>query len=317
VRRTIALGAILALLLAAFAGPNPTTAFDAPGLRPGDSWTYRTNTSLAAGFFLEGTATLAVMARETRIVEGVTLDVYRMSLNGLGTAAGTFTTDFGSTPATGSWILTGEDLFETRGLKVVTSVIDLEVNGTLHTEPAPLTFRLSVQNTTTLRLLENTWQFPFNVGDSGTMTARSNFSEDFRLFYGFPTTPIHSEGVGWRNVTYEAEGQVTVDTPPGRFETVRVRHTHEDGTYILSYFSPAAGNDAKSETYNESAQLGSAELVSYRYQALEAPRFLGLSSTDWATALAVVAATTAVALLWIRHRRRRGFTPPLEPPPTS
>jgi len=311
VRPGVACGIGLVLFVAALTEALPAAGYEPPGLRPGDFWTYRTNTSLASGFFLEGTATLRVLARETRTVEGVSVDVYRLSLNGLGTANGRFDTDFGSTPASGSWILTGEELIESRGLKIVSSVLDLETNGTLHTEPVSLAFQLSVQNTTTVRFVDDTWRFPFQVGDSGAADARLNFSEDFRLFYGLPTTPFHSEGLAWQNVTYVAEAEVSVEAPAGSFDTVRIRRTYEDGTYVLSFHAPAAGNDARSETHNESGALASAELIAYRYQALEPSRFLGLTVGDWTIAgVAALAAVGSGAFWWDRRRRRRRSGPP-------
>lgn len=308
-------GLLIGLAIAAFglAVPSPIAAYDAPDLRAGDAWTYRTNTSLATGFFLHGSVTLTVSAREDRTVEGVRLDVYRMSLNGLGTAVGTVTTDFGSTPARGSWVLTGEQLVETRGLRSVSSVLDLEANGTLETNPVPLTFQLSVQNTTTLEVLEESWAFPVEVGHSGSMTARLNFTEDFRLYYGLPASPTRSQGLGWQNVSYEAESIVNVDTPAGRFETLRIRRSQEDGTYTLSFFAPVAGNDVKSETYDESGPIGSAELISYRYQASEPPRLLGLTASDWALVAAVGAVTAGVTFVW-KWRGRRGRVQPGSPP---
>lgn len=310
-RPGVACGIGLVLFVAVLTQAPPAAGYEAPGLRPGDFWTYRTNTSLASGFFLEGTATLRVLARETRTVEGVSVDVYRLSLNGLGTANGRFDTDFGSTPASGSWILTGEELIESRGLKSVSSVLDLETNGTLHTEPVSLAFQLSVQNTTTIRFVDDTWRFPFQVGDFGAANARLNFSEDFRLFYGLPTTPVHSEGLAWQNVTYVAEAGVSVEAPAGSFDTVRIRRTYEDGSYVLSFHAPAAGNNARSETHNESGSLASAELIAYRYQALEPSRFLGLTIGDWTiAAVAAVAAVGSGAFWWDRRRRRRRSGPP-------
>src|SRR3990172_5111306 len=271
VRPGVACGIGLVLFVAALTEALPAAGYEPPGLRPGDFWTYRTNTSLASGFFLEGTATLRVLARETRTVEGVSVDVYRLSLNGLGTT-----------------------------------------NGTLHTEPVSLAFQLSVQNTTTVRFVDDTWRFPFQVGDSGAADARLNFSEDFRLFYGLPTTPFHSEGLAWQNVTYVAEAEVSVEAPAGSFDTVRIRRTYEDGTYVLSFHAPAAGNDARSETHNGSGALASAELIAYRYQALEPSRFLGLTVGDWTIAgVAALAAVGSGAFLWdLRRRRRRSGPPP-------
>src|SRR3972149_2461346 len=101
VRPGVACGIGLVLFVAALTEALPAAGYEPPGLRPGDFWTYRRTTSLASGFCLEGTATLRVLARETRTVEGVSVDVYRLSLNGLGTANGRVGTGLGSPPARG------------------------------------------------------------------------------------------------------------------------------------------------------------------------------------------------------------------------
>src|SRR3990170_2024097 len=76
VRPGVACGIGLVLFVAALTEALPAAGYEPPGLRPGDFWTYRTNTSLASGFFLEGTATLRVLARATQTGEGVSVDAY-------------------------------------------------------------------------------------------------------------------------------------------------------------------------------------------------------------------------------------------------
>src|SRR5439155_706620 len=80
--------------------------------------------------------------------EGRTYHAYVMSVSGGGSATGTFATQFGSTRASGEWTVSGREILDAHGLEILSSVIDLEANGTLHTNPIPLPFALSVQNTT-------------------------------------------------------------------------------------------------------------------------------------------------------------------------
>jgi len=268
-------------------------------------WTYRTNTSLAAGLSLGGRVTLTVTAHGASEVEGRMYDAYVMSVSGSGTAAGTFATQFGSTQASGDWTVTGREVIDARGLKILSTVLDLEANGTLHTNPIPLPFALSVQNTTTYRLDADLWQFPLTVGMTSVVTSRMNFSEDFRLvYYGFSQPPTHLAGLAWWNMTYGIEAAVGIDTPAGHLEAYPIRETYADGSATVSYYAPVAGNHARTEAHNRTSPVGTADLVSYRYQALEPPTFLGMTSDRWAIVALVIGAVGIVFVWWYRRRKR-------------
>jgi len=318
VRGIGALGVLAVLLLPVAVASNGALTLEGPQLVPGDSWTYRTNTSLESGLSLEGRVTLTVKGRTPTVVEGTRYDAYEMSVSGAGTAAGIVGTQLGSTAASGSWILTGRELLEARGLKVVSRVLDLEANGTLQTQPAPLSFVLRVQNTTSSRFQGDAWHFPLRVGDSSVVSSQMNFSEDFSLYIGLPTTPFHSVGLAWWNVTYALQHPVGIQTPAGGFETYPIRETYPDGSYTIFFFAPAAGNHARTETHNGTSEVSRSELVGYRYQLLEPARFLGLTPLEGAIAAISVGVVTASVILWWRRKRRRTAPPePTAPPPES
>jgi len=90
--RTIGFLAIAALLILPTAAPSSPAVVNGPVLTPGDTWTYRTNTSLATGLSLDGHVTLTVTAHGATEVEGRTYDGYVMSVSGSGSATGTFAT---------------------------------------------------------------------------------------------------------------------------------------------------------------------------------------------------------------------------------
>jgi hypothetical protein len=285
-----------------------------PRFTVGDFWTYHTNTSLAPGFYLDGELTLEVTAQGPVTIEGASYDAVRMWVTGSGAAAGTFSTHLGATPASGSWLLTGEETLESAGLKVVSSVLDLEMNGTFRTPSVAIPFLLSVQNTTNFRFFGDAWRFPAPIGNTSVVAGQMNFSEDFRLFYGFESR-THTSGRVWWNVTYALETAITVDPPAGPFDAYRIRETAPDESYGLFYYAPATGNDARTETYNGTSRVATNELVSYRYQALEPNRFLGLTLNQWGL-VGIVAAVgaSAAAAGWIRIRRR-SRRPESGPPP--
>jgi len=313
--RTSGFLAIVAVLIlptaATSAGP---AVVNGPLLAPGDTWTYRTNTSLATGLTLDGRVTLTVIARGSSAVEDRMYDSYVMSVSGSGNAAGTFVTRFGSTEASGEWTVTGREFVDARGLKILSSVLDLEANGTLHTNPIPLPFALSVQNTTSYRLEGDLWQFPLTVGTTAVQSSRMNFSQDFRLiYYGASPTPTHSVGLAWWNVTYDIGAGLGLDTPAGRFETYPIRETYPDGSFTVSFFAPVAGNHARTEAHNRTSSVGTADLVSYRYQALEPPTFLGLTTDRWAI-VAITIGAVGIAFVWWYRRRKRPVSMTVPPP---
>jgi hypothetical protein len=296
------------------AAADPLTV-EGPRLVRGDYWTYRTNTSLASGLTLEGRVTLTVTDRSTIAVEGTPYDVYNLSLSGGGTAAGTFVTQLGSTKATGSWVLTGWDLAEVGGLKRLWTVLDLEANGTLDWNPVPVPFALRVQNTTRYQLAANTWAFPLRVGNSTVIEARLNFTEDVDLVLPFSTNPTHTIGLAWWNVTYSVGSPVRIDTSVGAFDTFPIDETYSDGTSTRFFFAPVAGNYVRTETRNETSELSTTDLVAYRYQALEPPRFLGLTLDQWAIAVAVIGGVATGFVWWWRKRRRPRTDEAVVPPP--
>ncbi len=306
---------LAAILVAASAAEAATSvSVNAPSLTVGDMWTYRTNTSLTRGLGLEGRVTLTVIGRGTIAVEGHTFDAYTFSVAGSGTASGTFATRFGSTKASGDWRIAGQEVVDVRGLKILSTVLDLEANGTLHTNPIPLPFLLSVQNTTSYRLDVGPWQFPLAVGAAAVVSSRMNFTEDFHLVYsGFSPPPTHSAGIVWWNVTYGLDAAVGVDPPAGHFDAYPIRETYPDGSVTVSFFAPTAGNHARTEAHNRTSTVGTADLVSYRYQALEPPTFLGLTSDRWAF-VAIVIGIVGILLIWWTRRKRKPSTPPEAPP---
>jgi len=314
--RSIGFLAIAALFILPTAAPSGPAVVNGPLLAPGDTWTYRTNTSLATGLALDGHVTLTVTAHGGTEVEGRTYDAYVMSVSGSGTATGTFATRFGSTQASGGWTLSGREILDAHGLKILSSVIDLEANGTLHTNAIPLAFLLSVQNSTSYRLEGDPWQFPLTVGTTASLSSRMNFSEDFRLvYYGASLTPTHVAGLTWSNMTYDIQAAVGIDTPAGRFEAYPIRETFADGSFTVSFFAPVAGNHARTEAHNGTSTVGTADLISYRYQALEPPTFLGLTTDRWAFA-AIGFVAVGIALVWWYRRRKRPAALP-GPPPTG
>ena len=307
-------GIVAALVLALVVLVPGAAAVDGPTILPGDAWTYATNMTMGEGFYLRGQVTTQALARESRTVEGIAVDVVRMALDGQGEARGTFDTGVGRVRVTGTWRLTGEEWLEADGLKVVRSLVDVRANGTVHTDPFPQAFLFTLTNTTTFRILEDMWRFPLDVGDEGVLVAVMNATEDSRLQWGGVSDPAHSEGVGNVTIAYVAEALERVNVPAGPFDALRIRQSREDGSYEILHYAPRAGNAVRTEARNGTgASLGSADLVAYRYQVLEPRGFLGLDELTWALLILGVAAAAAVVFSVLRRRSMRA--PPAGPPP--
>lgn len=300
--------ALTACLFLAAAGPSSAQRADPPSIRPGDFWTYRTNTSLSEGFSLAGTATFTVNARETLNVSGAERDAFRVLVQGDGTIRGEIPTGFGPIPVSGTWDLVGEEILEAAGLKVVSSFINLLALGV--TEPFDQPFMLRVRNSTTLAISEDAWRFPVGVGDTGHVTASFDTWENVSFAFGFLNEASNVTGVGLRTLSYRLEASAMVDAPAGRFEAYRINETWPDGRHSLLFFAPAAGNNARTESYNETGtRVATTELASYRYQALEPPTFLGLTLVQWGVVILPVATAGIASAGWMRSRRRRRAPP--------
>lgn len=307
--------ALVAFLVVASMAQASVPTLERPAWTVGDSWTYESNTTIIPGLNLTGSVTATVRGRVPLASGGSSAEGYDVLLAGTGSASGAVTTSNGTYPVSGVWILTSEEWFEPVGLQLVYDVFDLEVNGT-----ANLVFPFSarVQNTTTYQVLATNWQYPLVAGSSGSMSVGFNFTQDT---YSSLYPNIHQVGVGTWNVTLAIGSPVDVPTPAGTLQAFPVTETWPDGRVDRSFASPAAGNDARTESYTPDGNLTAVStLTAYRYQALETPTFLGLTTLAW-TAIAVVAAAVVGGLVMVRRRRRKkkGAVPPetVEPELTS
>ncbi len=181
VRPRFASALALAALLAV-AGASSAESVGRPGLTPGDSWSYRTNSTLPAGFVLQGQ--FASTVRATTSTGNVSLEIA-----GRGTATGRLRPPAGDGLVAGEWTLTGEDSLEPRGLKIVGSLLDLTVNGTYQ---GIVPFRFHLVNTSAFDILQDTWRFPWSPGARGNVSMHLTYSQDAFLDSGPASTTTHS-----------------------------------------------------------------------------------------------------------------------------
>ncbi len=293
------------LVALALVGPMATAAggsLDRPSWTPGDSWSYRTNSTILPGLWLTGTATSTLTGTEPTAAGGGTVDAYRVVLSGAGIASGAITNSTGTVTISGRWTATGEERFEPTNLHPVYNLLDLFVNGT-YTYGIPLPFTLRIQNTTLFHILSDEWGYPMFVGMSGNVTEEANFTQDF---YSPMAGHYRQNGTTQEVVGFSLSEAVPVDTPAGTFESYPLRVDSPDGTWERLFLSPMVGNEVRTETYDSGGNLTAVTtLVSYRYQALETPTFLGLTGVQWIVLASLLVAATAVAVLLVRRRKRK------------
>ena len=283
---------------------------DRPAWTAGDFWTYRTNTTLTPGLNLTGTATSTVAGIQATAVDGSTVEAFRVVLSGSGTAAGTVSTSSGNVSVQGTWILTGEERFEPTDLHPVYSLLDLSVNGT-YLSVVP--FSIRVQNTTTFQILADGWAYPLPVGGNGSLKVGYDFVQDV---YGIGGTTFHQNGTGQWALEFSLGPPTSVATPAGTFTAYPELETWPDGSSERAWYAPQVGNDVRTETFDAGGNRTSeTSLVAYRYQALEAPTFLGLTATEWVVVGAGVVVVVAAAWLIRRSRKKKTSLPPGGKPP--
>jgi hypothetical protein len=316
---------LAAVLVAAFLAVVPATAraslgtsMEAPPWTPGDFWTYRFNTTFEHTVFLNGTVRAEVLALRNVTVRGVAQDAYIVDTTGSGTLDGAF--GFGPLriPARGSWNLTGEETFAAASRVVLRSLLDITGAGRIDLLNAP--FTLHWINTTESRVVRDSWTYPVPLGFRGEVRLNTSWAEDVFVRIDQNDTTMNRTGLSESGPAVslaDRTGDVTV--PAGPFEVFMVNETWPDGSRERHDYAPAAGNDARTASYNASGgEVARTELLAYRYRASEP------GGTFPALAVAAVGAAAAVLVVvaaWVLRRRRareERYTPPsLRDPPAT
>ena len=251
-------------------------------------------------------------------VRGLAQDVFTVDTGGTGTLEGIFPTPLGNVPAKGTWNLTGEQLFATGSRKIVKTLIDISAAGQVGVLNLP--FNLLWTNSTSSRVVRDEWRYPVPVGTFGNVTLNASMAEHVFLQFG-TNPPLNTSTVADTEVTVlvSLASRSNTSVPAGTFETFVMRETWPDGASERFDYAPAAGNNARTQTFNSTgAEVTRTELISYRYRAGESPDPFAMILIGAVVAIAV---TVALTVLWISRRRRRRdreYTPPsLRDPPTS
>ena len=303
------------LMIAGGARAPLPTSMEAPMWSVGDFWEYRFNSTFQDTVFLNGTVRAEISEVANRTVRSIPQDVFVVPTVGSGRLEGVLT----SLPVSGSWNLTGEQLFSVASRKIVKSLIDITANGQVMILNVP--FNLLWLNSTSSRVVRDDWTYPVPVGFTGSVILNSSITEDVFLQLD-ANLPFNRTTTLETNLSFTASLPSTseVTVPRGTFETYTIREGWPDGSAEQFDFAPQVGNNARTRTFNSSGgEVSRTELVSFRYRAGASPQDPLL--TYLAIAGVAIGVPAAILLAWLLARRRRReleYTPPsLREPPTS
>ncbi len=295
---------VLALLVLSALAATGRGAADAPRWTVGDFWKYDVDTTVEAGLVLNGTVTATVVHLGPKTVKGVPVTVFETILAGGGSVRGSAN----GPRVAGTWSYAGEQWVDAAGFKVVRSVSQIDANGTA----TPFDFSFQVQNTTENEVRSDTWHYPVDVGTTGTFVTNTTSSERIRVRFGVVTDEMTATATYERTLLLNVTSAPEVRVAAGSFASFDVRVGWPSGEVDHWFYAPAVGNNARTETYNETgAKIAESSLRSFRYQAAEAsPSVLGLPPLIAYVVSGGAVAGAALAILVVRQRRRVRDVPP-------
>jgi len=288
-----AVGLLLIAALAFTAAPA-RAAVDRPAWAAGDFWVYAYSSALT-GTAITGTLRMDVTGSESVMVNGSSYPTYHV--------AATLTIPFGSLTLT----LPADIWYSSSTLAIVKIVAT--VNLTFGTVSANSHIAISGNPPQII-------QWPLTAGaswDSSTVVWAVTTNSTGAVSYTSAPLTTH----------FEVQTDASITVPAGTFTTSPVKETTTGSTsFVINYWSPQAGNSARTESHNSSGQsAGSYNLTSYRYQggSFFTTVFVGLPVWIWLILLVLVVAGVVGTVL-VRRRRPRvgtpppGWAPPQQPP---
>ena len=319
------LAIVLAILLLFSGGVRAPLGpvMDAPAWSIGDFWEYSFNTTFEGTVSLDGRARADVLSVRNVTVAGVSQDVYVIDTLGTGILEGVFASESGTIPAQGAWNLTGEQFITVASRKIVKTLIDIRASGEAQVPlfgTAGFTFQW--WNSTTYRVEADAWTYPVPLGRSATVTLNSSWTTGANFTLASLLTLRDSDtGAATYDLILELITTASVAVPAGTFEVYVIAETGSDGSREEFYYAPAAGNNARTVSFNGNGEeVSRTELLAFRYQAAGPKPDLVLLGGLVVGGIGVAAVLGIVGVRALRRRKAREqeLTPPsLREPPTS
>lgn len=285
-------------ILSGSAGPS-LAQIALPSYEEGNSWVYSASMTHSPGFVLDGTLDMEITGTETVYVESTPYSTLRNEIVGNGTFIGVYE----GFNASGNWTMVRLEYWDLASFEIVRSETSLVLQG-LVDMGLPLNFRLSVQNTTQSDVIQDSWQHPYDVGESGDVTlARTSNESTTVLISGGP--PLHNS-TNWSGsvaVTYSCIEYADVTVPAGTFQTHRIQRTESNGLVEDNYYSEEVGAGVDIEWRIGTITIGEWELLSYSYSPAQSSEDGGLPLIYWLIPVTLVI-VVILAALYVERRRK-------------
>lgn len=271
-----------------------------PSYEEGNRWVYSANMTYSPGFVLDGTLEMGITDTATVYVDSTPYDTLRNEIIGSGTFIGVFE----GHNVSGNWTMVGLENWDVVSLEIVRSETTLVFRGLMDVG-VPLNFYLSIQNTTHSDVVQDAWQHPYDVGDSGNVTL-ARMSNETMLVEIEGSAPIHTS-TDWSGsvaVTYSCVEYAEITVQAGVFQTHHILRTESNGLVEDNYYSDEVGAGVRIDrSIGGVVVIGQWELLSYTYATAQSPEDEGLPLLYWLIPVAVVIALI-LAALYIERRRK-------------
>ncbi|MCK4455159.1 MAG: hypothetical protein KAU99_02295 [Thermoplasmata archaeon] len=271
-----------------------------PSYEEGNSWVYSADMTYSPGFVLNGTLEMRIADTETVSVGSTVYDTLRNEIIGSGTFIGVFE----GHNVSGNWTMVGLENWDVVSLEVVRSETTLVFRGLIDVG-VPLRFYLSLQNTTLSDVVQDTWQHPYDVGDSGNVTL-ARTSNETMLVEIEGSAPIYSS-TGWVGsvaVTYSCVDYAEITVQAGVFQTHHILRTESNGLVEDNYYSDEVGAGVRIDrSIGGVVPVGEWELLSYTYFESQSSDDKGLPLLYWLIPV-TIAILLILAALYIERRRK-------------
>jgi len=290
-----------------FAVIMPATAIDARALArsSGDYWTWDVSTT-SDGVDVTGTLTFTYDGRDTLSVNGTSYEVNVMSISG---ALNGSTTLLGM-PLVLNATLSGT-IYELRdSLATVKEDTFTWSNLTWGTGGFVVVIRTETEVMTSNSPPQLSGFEPDTSGPGDSWNEASNTTT--------VTTTWSNGTMQSQTTTYDrvstsvviASSEVSVSTPAGTFDAMRITATDADGNYEVYHYSDRVRNFVKIETYDVGSTAPSLTLQLSSYHSSKPPSSTAILLMVVGIAIAVL----AIIVILVLMTRRRGRTPqPVQP----
>jgi hypothetical protein len=299
IRARISLLLLASVVLAGFSGIAGGQVA-VPSHEAGNSWTYSANMTYSPGFILQGSLWMSIAGTEVVSIGSTQYDTLRNEIIGNGTFVGMFQ----GSNVSGNWTMVGLENWDIVSYEIVNSEMTLVFRGLMDVG-MPLSFYLSLQNTTESDVVLDTWQHPYDVGDTGNATL-ARTSNETMLVEIEGSMPIYSS-TDWSGsvaVTYSCIEYTETTVPAGVFQTHHTLRTESNGLVEDNYYSEEVGAGVRIDrSLGGVVPIGGWELLSYTYSSPQSSEDEGLPLLFWLIPVSVVIALIAAAYYIERHRK--------------